>query len=384
MDVRRRGKMTNQYTASISSPSSYTQSGGLSTRSLSTRSRSRSRSENNVANSDNRARLHINSKSKRVAPNISSADKQSSSRASLRLRLPTSKSSKKDVKDHCRSQVTNHSRSVSSPRQGNYSSHHRVKSTSTGNKGYEKTLHEPDEMTSSHKMTKKYLVEVDERMNILKLEEVSKYSSKNVVYNPKMNNDEYDKSRTTSSPFRHLLSPLRQSVGVEVKTRPSVLRSSSDRTFGRSPVGNRSVTFSVHNESIVDNLKPASPVSRRVPKMVSNFVDFDPCLMESLSTQETVTIYDDEEDSLLEVPEYDDECQVDVSSNVAIIGSLGEIEELGQKYMHSPTDLPIVPFPTSGASEDETSSLVTNAASSLEAHQQKSRSYKISEGYHYI
>jgi len=260
---------------------------------------------------------------------------------------------------------------------------------------------------------RRFFVEVDENMNILKLKEVNDYSETNAIYKPVLTSGKDRTNRRRSSSFDgrqptrdECRQNRRRSSSCEpLLTRSSALRSSLVRSSftSRSRSGlNQSVSFSIHDESTEDTIKRVSSYSRQVPQ-IRDVVDFDPRLKESSSTQATSTINDDEEDSLgflqpatfWELPSEsedanDSNLQFGVASNLAIVASVEEAEEFDQdrselssltktsrKFFGKKSTRRTVPVNThSHRSEKETSVLMTGAASCLEAQQLSAKPLK--------
>jgi len=159
------------------------------------------------------------------------------------------------------------------------------------------------------------------------------------------------------------------------------------------------VSFSLHDENAENIINRVSSYSRQVPQ-ISNIVDFDPSLKDSLSTEATSIINDDEEDSLgLEcepfrgVPSESEGTNnyfCSSGSTLAVAGSAGEAEQIGQansthfgdkshstrrsiRWKPTRRTLPVNTHSyRSEKEENETSLLMIDAASCLEA-QQKTR-----------
>lgn len=261
---------------------------------------------------------------------------------------------------------------------------------------------------SSGNSPRRFFVEVDENMNILKLKEVNDYSETNAIYKPVLTSGKDRTNRRRSSSFDgrqptrdECRQNRRRSSSCEpMLTRSSALRSSLVRSSftSRSRSGlNQSVSFSIHDESTEDTIKRVSSYSRQVPQ-IRDVVDFDPRLKESSSTQATSTINDDEEDSLgflqpatfweLSEDANDSNLQFGVASNLAIVASVEEAEEFDQdkselssytntssrrKFFGKKSTRRTVPVNThshrSEREEKETSVLITGAANCLEAQQ---------------
>ena len=257
---------------------------------------------------------------------------------------------------------------------------------------------------------RRFFVEVDENMNILKLKEVNDYSETNAIYKPVLTSGKDRTNRRRSSSFDgrqptrdECRQNRRRSSSCEpMLTRSSALRSSLVRSSftSRSRSGlNQSVSFSIHDESTEDTIKRVSSYSRQVPQ-IRDVVDFDPRLKESSSTQATSTINDDEEDSFgfLQPATFwdnsesedanDSNLQFGVASNLAIVASVEEAEEFDQdkselssytntssrrKFFGKKSTRRTVPVNThshrSEREEKETSVLMTGAANCLEAQQ---------------
>jgi hypothetical protein len=269
---------------------------------------------------------------------------------------------------------------------------------------------------------RRFFVEVDENMNILKLKEVNDYSETNAIYKPVLTSGKDRTNRRRSSSFDgrqptrdECRQNRRRSSSCEpLLTRSSALRSSLVRSSftSRSRSGlNQSVSFSIHDESTEDTIKRVSSYSRQVPQ-IRDVVDFDPRLKESSSTQATSTINDDEEDSLgflqpatfWELPSEsedanDSNLQFGVASNLAIVASVEEAEEFDQdrselssltktsrKFFGKKSTRRTVPVNTHSHRSEETSVLMTGAASCLEAQQlsSKNKSKRVSRLYKMI
>eukprot|EP00985_Skeletonema_marinoi_P010348 scaffold4866_cov147-Skeletonema_marinoi.AAC.1 len=254
---------------------------------------------------------------------------------------------------------------------------------------------------------RRFVVEVDENMNILKLKEVNDYSETNAIYRPVLTSGKDRTNRRRSSSFDgrqptrdECRQNRRRSSSCEpMLTRSSALRSSlvrSSFTSRSRSVLNQSVSFSIHDESTEDTIKRVSSYSRQVPQ-IRDGVDFDPRLKESSSTQATSTINDDEEDSFgfLQPATFwdnseseDANLQFGVASNLAIVASVEEAEVFDQdkselsshtntssrrKFFGKKSTRRTVPVNThshrSKREEKETSVLMTGAASCLEAQQ---------------
>eukprot|EP00984_Skeletonema_dohrnii_P011093 scaffold4401_cov74-Skeletonema_dohrnii-CCMP3373.AAC.2 len=258
---------------------------------------------------------------------------------------------------------------------------------------------------------RRFFVEVDENMNILKLKKVNDYSETNAIYKPVLTSGKDRTNRRRSSSFDgrqptrdECRQNRRRSSSCEpMLTRSSALRSSLVRSSftSRSRSGlNQSVSFSIHDESTEDTIKRVSSYSRQVPQ-IRDVVDFDPRLKESSSTQATSTINDDEEDSLgflqpatfWELPTEsedanDSNLQSGVASNLAIVASVEEAEVFDQdkselsshantssrrKFFGKKSTRRTVPDNAyqhrSNREEKETSVLMTGAASCLKAQQ---------------
>lgn len=226
--------------------------------------------------------------------------------------------------------------------------------TNNTSQGKDAMLRRSDERTRYMAETatprRKFIVEVDDDMNILQLKEVL---TKDESQLPR-NYLPYRKSRRRSSSCeppsrsqREAGSPTsdeyRRSRRRSSSCEPPVLRSSLKSSRSRSEL-NQSVSFSFHNENTEDTIRRVSSYSRQLPQIVKDLVDFDPPLKGSLkestatsSTQDTSTINDDEEDSLAfpPVPLFekpsenanDKNLQSDyMDSSLAIIASVDEDE----------------------------------------------------------
>jgi hypothetical protein len=186
--------------------------------------------------------------------------------------------------------------------------------TNNTSQGKDAMLRRSDERTRSTAETvapRRFIVEVDDDMNILQLKEVL---SKDESQLPR-NYLPYRKSRRRSSSCeppsrsqREAGSPTsdeyRRSRRRSSSCEPPVLRSSLKSSRSRSEL-NQSVSFSIHNENTEDTIRRVSSYSRQPPQIMKDLVDFDPPLEGSLkestatsSTQDMSTINDDEEDSL--------------------------------------------------------------------------------------
>lgn len=357
--------------------------------------------------------------------------------------------------------VTNFSGSSRTARRSRSTSRNTTEAPNTGSTAAQSSssafsMHQgkPDNTKSTASSTRTFVVEVDESMNILKLNEVSAYSEtpllsscrtsrirssqstrdgvrqnrrRSLSCEPQMTRSRgkirQNRRRSSSCepPMTRssaLISPMvssdevqqnrRRSSSCELPvTRSSALYSplyspmmaSSFTSRSRSGV-NQSVTFSIHDENTEDIINRVSSYSRQVPQ-IRDSVDFGESLKESLSTEATSIINDDDEDSLgfiggepfRGVPSESEGTQFCSSgSTLAVVASAGEAEQLfGQANIkhfeeQSPSTRrsfigykPIrrtVPISAhsdrSEREENETSLLLTDAASCLEA-QQKTR-----------
>eukprot|EP00574_Skeletonema_japonicum_P003865 CAMPEP_0201723480 /NCGR_PEP_ID=MMETSP0593-20130828/7529_1 /ASSEMBLY_ACC=CAM_ASM_000672 /TAXON_ID=267983 /ORGANISM="Skeletonema japonicum, Strain CCMP2506" /LENGTH=486 /DNA_ID=CAMNT_0048214601 /DNA_START=62 /DNA_END=1522 /DNA_ORIENTATION=+ len=442
----------------------------LSSKKASTTSRSSSVRNNHEESPDTRGRSHSTFRKKKEASVLSTEDKdkhnqlsRSSSRSVDRSKSRhssqrwsssstyRSSSTRGDARSQlCRpkseigttkgavvvgsSSTVHRSRSMSgnrteAPNKGSAAAKSSAFSTHQGNSGSTKT-------TASS--TRTFVVEVDENMNILKLNEVSASNETNASYkplltcrtsrrgsSPQSTRDEGRQNRRRSSSFE----PPMPRLGDEVRqnrrrsssceppmTRPSALyypmMRSSFTSRSRSGL-NQSVSFSLPDENTENIINRVSSYSRQVPQ-IRNVVDFDPSLKDSLSTEATSTINDDEEDSFGFI-----ECEpfrgvpsestgtISSGSTLAVIASAGEVEQFGQvssklsdeentstrrSFTGNKPKRHTVPVIThshrSERDENETSSLMADAASCLEAQQKaqheskrRSRLYKLIKRY---
>eukprot|EP00986_Skeletonema_menzelii_P000138 scaffold32_cov144-Skeletonema_menzelii.AAC.2 len=255
--------------------------------------------------------------------------------------------------------------------------------------------------------SRRFVIEVDENMNILKLNEVNESDK------PVLDNAMYQKSRRRSSSFDG-----KQSIRTEYRqnrrrssscepplTRSSALRSSNERlsivSRSRSWLNqSQSVTFSIHDEKPEDIIKRVSSYSRQVPQIRD--VDFDPDYLES-DLQAASTIDDDEEDAFVKpstswgIPSVSGDANNSnlfsgVDSNLSVVASANGAVHFDQAGSNVPDETNTlsrrtffrkksirrtVPVNTysegSDREEKETSLLMTGAASCLEAHQQKTK-----------
>lgn len=219
--------------------------------------------------------------------------------------------------------------------------------TNNTSQGKDAMMRRSDERTRSMAETatprRKFIVEVDDDMNILQLKEVL---TKDESQLPR-NYLPYRKSRRRSSscepPSRSqrerglpTSDEYRRSRRRSSSCEPPVLRPSLRSSRSRSEL-NQNVSFSIRNENTEDTIRRVSSYSRQHPSIVKDLVDFDPPLKGLLkestatsSTQDTSTINDDEEDSLAFPPSEnanDKNLQSDyMNSSLAIIASVGEGE----------------------------------------------------------
>lgn len=225
-----------------------------------------------------------------------------------------------------------------------YAPPHPYSPTQTNNtsQGKDAMLRRSDERTRSMVETvapRKFLVEVDDDMNILKLKEVladnpsRRKSRRRSSSCEPPSRSQRERGLPTSNEYRR---SRRRSSSCE----PPVLRPSLRSSRSRSEL-NQSVSFSIRNENTEDTIRRVSSYSRQLPQIVKDLVDFDPPLKKgslkestaTSSTQDTSTINDDEEDSLAFPPESsenanDKNLQSDyMDSNLAIIASGGEDED---------------------------------------------------------
>ena len=259
-----------------------------------------------------------------------------------------------------------------------------------------------DNAKVSASSSRRFFVEVDENMNILKLNEV------NDISKPVLDNEMYRKSRRRSSSFdgrqstptraEYRQNRRRSSSCEPPLTRSSALRSSIGRSSftSRSRSGlnqSQSVTFSIHDEKPEDIIKRVSSYSRQVPQIRD--VDFDPDLKESdlkesLYTQATSTITADEEDSFLwAIPSESGDANNSnlysgVDSNLAVVGSAGAAEQCDQASSNFPDETNTssrrkffrkksIRRHSNESEREEKEMLMTGAASCLEAQQQKTK-----------
>ncbi len=271
--------------------------------------------------------------------------------------------------------------------------------------------------------TRTFIVKVDESMNILKLNELSAYSEAPILTSFRTSRRRSSSQSTRDDGVRQ---NRRRSLSCEPQmtksrgkvrqnrrrsssceppmTRPSSLYSplyspmmgSSFTSRSRSGLS-QSVSFSIRDENTEDIITRVSSYSRQVPQ-IRDSVDFDATLKDSLSsTEATSIIHDDEEDSLglldfepfRGVPSESEGCSS--GSTLAVVDSAEEVEQFGQvssKHFEekSPSTKrlfigykPIRRTAPVNAhayradiEETETSSLMSDAASCLEA-QQKTR-----------
>lgn len=220
--------------------------------------------------------------------------------------------------------------------------------------GKDAMLRRSDERTRSTVETvapRRFLIEVDDDMNILKLKEVLRESQ--LAHNSSRrssrrrsssceppSSSHHEQRLPTSNEYRR--SRRRSSSCEPPVLRPS-LRSSRIR-----------VSFSIHDENTEDTIRRVSSYSMQLPQIVKDLVDFDPPLKGSLkestatsSTQDTSTINDDEEDSLAFGPSEnanDKNLQSDyMDSSLAIIASVGDDEGDDGSTTNSRSDPSLLP-----------------------------------------
>lgn len=264
--------------------------------------------------------------------------------------------------------------------------------------------------------TRTFVVEVDESMNILKLNEVSAYSETPLRTSCRTNHIRSSSQSTRDGVRQNRRRSLscepqmtisrgkvrqnrRRSSSCEPPmTRPSALYSplyspimgSSFTSRSRSGLS-QSVSFSIRDENTEDIITRVSSYSRQVPQ-IRDSVDLDATLKNSLSsTEATSIINDDEEDSLglLDFEPFRGESEgCSSGSTLAVVASAGEVEQCGQvssKHFGPSTRRSFIGYKPirrtvrvnthsyrSDTEENETSSLMTDAASCLET-QQKTR-----------
>jgi len=240
-----------------------------------------------------------------------------------------------------------------SPSEGKSSTLPRGECTAPGSNGMAKVMPQQGS-TRAPSSSRRFIVEVDEDMNILNLKEVNDDSQPNVTHEPLLTSEQYRQCRLRSSSLQPTWDEYRKSRRRSSSCEPPLTRLNASFTSRSRPGLNPSVhAFSIHNESTEDTIKRVNSYSRQVPYIVKDSIDFDPRLKESSSTQETSPINDVEEDSLgflqpatcRGMPSESEDAdytylQSDFDSNLAIVAGVGEYDPNASRPTFSRSFLP--------------------------------------------
>jgi hypothetical protein len=174
-----------------------------------------------------------------------------------------------------------------SPSEGKSSTFPRGECTAPGSNGMAKEMPQQGS-TRAPSSSRRFIVEVDEDMNILNLKEVNDDSQPNVTYEPLLTSEQYRQCRLRSSSLQPTWDEYRKSRRRSSSCEPPLNRLNASFTSRRRSGLNTSVhAFSIHNESTDDTIKRVNSYTRQVPYIVKDSIDFDPRLKESSSAHDS-------------------------------------------------------------------------------------------------